>query len=219
MAEPNEPIPFSGLLVPDPTKLTTDAVNAAKDDIRRELAAAREVLETRIASIEASFVLRWDDHERDLRASGDQRIALKELLNEKFTEVELRFKERDVRFDQSASANKAALDAALSAAKELVAQQNTANSLAASKSEASFTKQLDAISIVIATTDKAQSDRLLELKERIDRGDGQSSGVSATEANMRAVATARQNTMMVALFAFSALLGAIGVVLSLIHHP
>ncbi len=129
--------------VPDPTELTTAAVNAASDQWRRDLSSLRAVLETRLDAIDTATDLR-------LKALADepQRMALlvknlELLLTEKFRSIELQFRERDIRTDQAATASKQALDAALLAAKELVGQQNTANVEAAAKAETSFALALN----------------------------------------------------------------------------
>ena len=44
--------------VPDPTKLTTDAVNAATSQWRRELSSVREIFETRLDAMDRAIALR-----------------------------------------------------------------------------------------------------------------------------------------------------------------
>jgi len=171
--------------VPDPTKLTTDAVGAAEDRLRREMSTLREIIEARILALENDAELRLVNI-REIRPQTERQVKhLQELHDEKFTSIELQFKERDVRTDQAASASKQALDAALLAAKELVGQQNTANVEAAAKAEASFTKQIDQIGVIISTLEKAITDRILELKERIDRGEGQGQGERSQKVETR----------------------------------
>ena len=78
-----------------------------------------------------------------------------------------------------------ALAAALQAAKELVGAQGEASAAAAVKSETSFTKQIDQIGTLIATLEKSLTDRITELKERIDRGEGTSSGAATFRTEKR----------------------------------
>lgn len=164
--------------VPDPTKLTTDAVNLATTQMRRELATLREIIEARILAGEHDGHLQLEGL-RSVRPEIERQIKhLRELHAERFSSIELQFKERDVRTEQAATASQQALNAALLAAKELVGQQNTANVEAAAKAEASFTKQIDQIGVIISTLEKAITDRILELKERIDRGEGQGQGAT-----------------------------------------
>jgi hypothetical protein len=102
--------------------------------------------------------------------------ALRKLQDEKFASIAGQFVERDVRTTQASGAADDALKAALQAAKELVGAQGEASAAAAVKSETSFTKQIDQIGTIIQTLEKALDARITELKERIDRGEGASTG-------------------------------------------
>lgn len=211
--------------VPDPTKLTTE-------QLRRELATLREIIETRLDAMDRATELaaaqavvigqqieqtrdrlreetaadvtqlrelletRLDGMDRAIRlhaeiidrvpAERDMAIKhLKELHDEKFASIALQFAERDVRSEQATQGAKQALDAALLAQKELVAQQNEANSAAAAKAEASFTKQIDQIGTIIQTLEKALDARITELKERIDRGEGSTAGAAGSRSERR----------------------------------
>jgi hypothetical protein len=218
--------------VPDPTRLTTDAVNAATAQWRRDLAGLRELMEARFHAIDTATKLaakaapdlraeidqmrdrlreetvatvlqlrelleaRFDGMDRaielhaeiidKLPADRDQAIAhLGALQDEKFSSIAKQFAERDIRTDQATEAAKQALDAALLAQKELVAQQNEANAVAAAKSETSFTKQIDQIGTIIQTLEKAMDARITELKERIDRGEGSTVGSASQRTETR----------------------------------
>jgi hypothetical protein len=121
------------------------------------------------------------------RVPAERDLAIKhleELHDEKFGSIALQFAERDVRSEQASEGAKQALDAALFAQKELVAQQNEANS-AAAKAEASFTKQIDQIGTIIQTLEKALDARITELKERIDRGEGSTAGAAGSRSDRR----------------------------------
>lgn len=113
------------------------------------------------------------------RLQTDIKIAvegLRQLHEERFNAIQLQFAERDTRGDQEKKASKEALDAALLAQKESVAQQNDANTTAATKTETNFTKQIDLVGTQITALDKSLTDRISEMKERIDRGEGQGAG-------------------------------------------
>ena len=146
--------------IPDPTKLTTE-------QLRREVATLREILETRLDGM-------------------DRAIALQ-------------FTERDVRAEQAAETAPQALGSALSAQKELVAQQNDANSAATAKAEASFTKQIDQIGTIIETMEKATDARITELKQRIDRGEGSTTGAAGSRSERAQVTS--QILMMLSVLA------------------
>jgi hypothetical protein len=194
--------------VPDPTKLTTDAVNLATTQMRRELNTLREILEARIIAGESDSALQLEGL-RTVRPEIERSIGhLQDLHDEKFKSVELQFRERDVRAEQAAVASKQALDAALTSAKELVGQQNTANVEAAAKAEASFTKQIDQIAVTISALEKGIGDRITELKERIDRGEGQGQGVKETNETRQA-ANGQYIAVAAALISFSGIIVAV----------
>ncbi len=225
--------------VPDPTRLTTE-------QLRRELATLREIIETRLHGMDRATELvtvqaanvreeleqirtrlrdettteirqlrqlleaRLDGMDRatelattqanDVREELEQirgRLReettievgqLRELLEARLDGMDrataLQFAERDIRAEQGAEAAHRALAAALGAEKELVHQQNEANT-AAAKAEASFTKQIDQIGTIIQTMEKARDARITELKERIDRGEGSTAGAAGSHSERR----------------------------------
>lgn len=223
--------PSPGDLIPrpDPTALTATAVANAKDDLRRELASQKEILEARIGRIETGQrdnatntrsetadminsleailtqriagleqimkildkVINSGPAERDAlreRLQNDINIAvdnLKHLHEERFAAIAQQFTERDIRSEQDKKSSKDALDAALLAQKESVSQQNDANTTKADKTEASFTKQIDQVGNLITALDKSWQDRFTELKERIDRGEGQGQGAVTAHSEQR----------------------------------
>jgi hypothetical protein len=123
------------------------------------------------------------------RLQTDIKIAvdgLRQLHEERFNAIAQQFTERDIRSEQDKKSSKDALDAALLAQKESVSQQNDANTTKADKTEASFTKQIDQVGALITALDKAWQDRFTELKERIDRGEGQGQGTATTRIDQRA---------------------------------
>ena len=214
---------------PDPTALTATAVSQAKDDLRRELASQKEILEARIARNESAVreaaterrneianavtsleslltqriagleqimkildrVVNSGPEERDdlrERLQTDIAVAvdnLKHLHEERFSAIAQQFAERDVRSEQEKKASKEALDAALLAQKESVKQQNDANTTAANLAGSNSTKQIDLVGTQITALDKSLTDRISELKERIDRGEGQGQGAASGRTERR----------------------------------
>ncbi len=165
--------------VPDPTVLTTQ-------QLVREIAASREIIETRLDAMDIATQINKvandniprmiDEKVRQLSILVDEKIA---GLMEKFHSVDVQFKERDTRTEQSSKDSKVAVDAALQAAKEAVGEQNKSSALAIAKSEAATNKQLDQIGTLIQTTTKGLDEKINDLKGRLDRGEGQK--VSAVE--------------------------------------
>jgi hypothetical protein len=171
--------------IPGPPYLTTE-------ELRRDVSALREILQARLDGMDRATVVLSETVNRTPTAIQIAVRHLQELHSEKFEGIAQQFRERDVRTDQAAKASKEALDAALLAAKELVSQQNEANAQAADKAEQSTIKQIDQIGIRIDAMQTGYNDRLTELKERIDRGDGAEQGSAVQRTDTRAEATYQQ---------------------------
>lgn len=200
--------------IPDPTKLTTDAVNAATTQWRRDLDGMRLVLETRLDAMDLATRLRLDaiadtradttrqiDHLEHLHsarfASVDTALTgLREFLQmeiraaaavaaERFEAVNTRFLERDKATEQAAQEARISLQAALAAAKEAVALQNEANSAANIKTESNFTKQIDAFVAAFAAANKALDDKIADIRQRLDRGEGSHTGAAESRVERR----------------------------------
>ena len=91
--------------IPDPTVLTTAA-------LEREIRSLRELLEARLTSL----------NERVTALV----VARSEVDHERFASVDLRFKERDIRFDKSAKDHQIAIDLALSSSVRQIEQMTSA---------------------------------------------------------------------------------------------
>lgn len=178
------------------TELASTQVTSLSQEVEHTRARLREETTSDLLQLRGLLEARFDGMDRAIRlhaeiidrvpAERDMAINhLAELHDEKFTSIALQFAERDVRSEQATEGAKQALDAALLAQKELVAQQNEANSAAAAKAEASFTKQIDQIGTIIQTLEKALDARITELKERIDRGEGSTSGAAGSRSERR----------------------------------
>jgi hypothetical protein len=154
----------------DPTYLTTQAQE-------RAIAALRELLETKVLSVEknlqqqkdtldhtdARLILRLDGIPLEMAA---QTASLHRLIEQRFTGVDQQFRERDERVNQIAILNNVALQAALSAAKEAVAKQ-----------ESNTTKQIDQLYLNSSTVTKSQEVQINDLKAQLATIDGRSRGV------------------------------------------
>lgn len=210
--------------VPDPTTLTTE-------QLRRELSALREILTARLDGMDTATALLDETVNRTPTIIQTEIAHVRELMTEKlsnlggsaeerFRSIEKQFGERDVRTEQAATASASALAAALQAAKEAVFEQAQAAAKAAEKTELSFTKQIDQIQLQIKTIGDGFSDRIAELKERIDRGEGQARGGEVAAVDTRAndvfaqtASLARQNAVRASA---SMLVAGFGVLVSLI---
>jgi len=161
--------------VPDPTILTTQ-------QLYREIAASREIIEANIGKIETR--LDAMDTATELNKVATDKIptlicekvaALEKLNNEKFASIETQFRERDTRSDKIAELGQKALEAALSAAKEAVG-----------KTEVAFTKQIESISAQIQTEKRAADGKIDDLKSRL--------GTIEASINTRSVVTTETKT-------------------------
>ena len=107
--------------------------------------------------------------------------SLRELIEARLDgtdkRIEIQFTERDKRSEQTAKDSKIAVDAAFSAAKEAVSEQNKSSALAISKSETATTKQIDSISSLISASSKATDEKIEDVKARLQMIEGQKQGV------------------------------------------
>ena len=170
---------------PDPSLLTTQ-------NLRDGLANLKELIGARLDAMDMATDLRLELFNRVPAQTEQQMGHLKAIIdeklgvqNEKFHGIAKQFEERDVRTAQASGAADDALKAALQAAKELVGAQGEASAAAAVKSETSFAKQVDQIGTILQTTQLALDARITELKERIDRGEGSSSGAELSMSSKR----------------------------------
>jgi hypothetical protein len=140
----------------------------------REL--VRTVIETRLNGNDQAIELLQATADK-FPARMDEKIeSLRGVHNEKFESIQKQFIERDVRTDQTSRDSKVAVDAALQAAKEAVAEQNRSSALAIAKSEASTVKQIDQMGLLIQTGNKAVDDKFDDIKERLTRIEGKGEG-------------------------------------------
>ena len=191
---------------PDPSLLTTQ-------QLRDGMLGLKELIGARLDAMDTATDLRLEMF-KGLPDDIERRIAhLREVQDEKFHTIDNQFRERDVRTTQASGAADDALKAALQAAKELVGAQGEASAAAAVKSETSFTKQIDQIGTIIQTLEKALDARITELKERIDRGEGSSSGADQGRADRRL-----DSQFGVSIFAVLLLLLSVGVSLYVASH-
>jgi hypothetical protein len=190
--------------IPGPAYLTTE-------ELRRDVSALREILQARLDGMDRAAVVLSETVNRTPTAIQLAVGHLKELHDEKFASIELQFIERDVRTTQAATASAQALAAALQAAKEAVFEQAQAAAKAADKTETSTSKQIDLLLSQIKAQGETFSDRLAELKERIDRGEGASTGTAEYRADKRL-------DVGQLLQAFAIVITMIGLVIVAFHH-
>jgi hypothetical protein len=185
--------------IPDPSLLTTAALARDIKNLRELLETKlgssananeliRSIIETRLDGMDKAIMLLQDSADRfplridekidALRNVHEQKFtAMIDTHSEKFNSIQTQFKERDVRTEQSSKDSKVAVDAALQAAKEAVGEQNKSSALAISKSEASTTKQIDQLSVLIGQQQKGFDDKINDVKDRLTRAEGAKTGM------------------------------------------
>jgi hypothetical protein len=145
---------------PDPSVLTTQA-------LLREIAMLRDVIETRLDGYDKAIELIQSSADKVPSKVDIAVKQLQELHAEKFQSIEIQFRERDTRTEQTSRDSKVAVDAALQAAKEAVGEQNKSNTAAINKMETSFTKQIDQIAMLISASNKSTDEKVSDIKDRL----------------------------------------------------
>ena len=163
------------------------AVGLFKDDITRvptDTDKQIQQLKTLILAIleerEKSLSLQLEERDRrfhnDIIKAETALVSASEVNNEKFASVNMRFNERDVRAEQSARDNKVSVDAALTAAKELVTKQNDNFTASIAKSEAATFKQIDQQGQLITNSYTSLNDKIDDLKQRVTAQESRTMG-------------------------------------------
>lgn len=160
-----EPTPHGNIPLPDPTVLTTEALH-------REIGILKETIEGQIKAIKDSIAA-------ETKANAD-------LVREQFQGIQTQFDLIEKAADKLATADKTALAAALQAQKEAAAQTYANIVAVIEKSEGGFTKQIDAIAEIIASSTKGLEDKITAMTSRLDRGDGRVSGAGDQKTEGRA---------------------------------
>jgi len=168
--------------IPDPTVLTTQ-------QLLRELAWLREVLETRLNGMDKAIELLQKTTDMAPARMDEKIKAAISVHDQRFESIVQQFSERDVRGETSKRDSKDALDAALAAQKEAAEKQAVAFGQSVAKSESSTDKRIDQISTLVSATAAALEGKVADVKERVGRiearGEGQTSQKTEAHADTR----------------------------------
>jgi hypothetical protein len=180
--------------------------------------AAKEIIETRLLGMDKAVALLQGIQDRFPLLMDEKLCQLKSLHQEKFNSIATQFAERDTRTEQTAAGVKIAVDAALQAAKEAVAEQNRSFALATGKSETATMKQIDALGLAIQTANKGLDDKIADMKDRLTRIEGMDLGSSRNREEQREerVDTHGSNQNMIAIGA-AALAALVAIAVSFMH--
>jgi len=121
--------------VPDPTVLTTDAVNQAVVISKDYTDGKTAVIDERIRGIDKATELLNQEVNRVPSKLTQAIENVEKVMDTRFESISQQFKERDIRAEREARDNKVAVDAAFAAQKEAAAKQDEANAKAIDKSE------------------------------------------------------------------------------------
>jgi hypothetical protein len=185
-----------------------------------------EAAKEHIGSVLQPIFVRLDEMSRAVRlvqdiadrfpARVDEKImALQGIHDEKFHSIAVQFTERDARTEQTSRDSKVAVDAALQAAKEAVAEQNRSSALAIAKSETATVKQIDQQGLLIQTATKALDDKIDDIKERLTRIEGKGEGVSVAATSH--LGTSNYWVAIIGLV-IGSLIGITGIVIAVVLH-
>ncbi len=156
---------------PDPTAATTAAllreitgskelgdvlVRFTREIVEQRIDGARETLGVRLDHVEAALGRVPTHAEKNTQQLRDIVEEKLKVQDRQFDNIQLQFKERDTRMEQTTRDQVKAVDAAFAAADKAIA-----------KTEASFTKQIDEQRKSIDTVEKNASEKLGDLKDRV----------------------------------------------------
>ena len=163
-------------------ELANRAIERTPTENDKSIEHLKALIGSRLDSMDVAVKL-LKENNSTIPAMIDEKIeSLKRVVDEKFGSIQLQFRERDVRADESSKDSKVAIEAALQAAKEAVGEQNKSSSLAIGKSEASVMKQIDQMGLLIATQEAGIDDKISDLKDRLTRIEGMDLGKGAANA-------------------------------------
>ena len=210
----------------DATHTRVDGVEKAVEVFQADLTRVPTQLDRAIAGQSAIFYARLDaigkdldriyadlgmrgsdiseaiTHLRDLSFGKIQELS--SVTTERFTAVAAQFAERDTRTDQRAGDTKLAVDAAFAAAKEATGEIKTG-----------FTKQIDAMVVIIDTKTNNLSSTLGDLKERFTALEARTQGLTAGRETVR---TEQQDTRGIIFGVLGIMIGGAALLVSVLVH-
>lgn len=220
------------VLSPDPTTLTNELVDKAREDIRREIDFVRQILSQRLDAMDIATKLLQEWRETlpgRLREAINAQINVTDerfrrvderfnVIIEKFGTIAIQFEERDTRSRGDATATKTAVDAAFAAQRDMVAAQNSNIAQALARIEATSQKQIEQLVTLLQTTVAASNDKFDDMKQRVSLIEGRTAGITAAGTTQREAVVTQQGSsnynLAILAFVFSALLGVVSIIIA-----
>jgi hypothetical protein len=223
--------------IPDPTILTSTAVSAAKDDLRRDMEAIQALLDARISAAVQLLETRLHALDRadtlltaQIKAMPDEcRLAidhLRELMREQFATIEAHRRRLEDELTHAVAAhqtireeNKQLITAAIETQHDAIGVQTQHMTQTVNRIELMATRQLEQITTLLQTAVSGLQSKLDDLKERLTLLEGRTAGITAATTNQRELTKEQREggQFMLAIVGFCAgtLLGIIGIILAL----
>jgi hypothetical protein len=170
----------SSVPVPDPTLLTTQA-------LEKSIAALKELMEVRIKSLEETLGRLQREQDSHLEVVVAETKHLRELIgaevgkltcvtNEKFARIDMQLVERDKRNDAQFIALAEAAALALQAQKDLFNSHNEATAMAVGKSEKGMADSIQQLQALFDSDSRAKSEKIDDIRTRLNTGESRSKG-------------------------------------------
>ena len=193
MPEELKNIGIGSIPMPDPTLRTLEYQQSAIIGLKEIVFTRLDAIDKATSLFETNLVRVPTDtqravstlqslHEARFDQVGDNLHSLDRLCAERFLAVDKQFEILDKAIKEKATRDDQALQAALSAAKEAVSEQNKSFYLSSDKSERAFTKLLDQQAEAVTTLGNNLSEKVNDLKGNQSLGEGRSAGLGSAWA-------------------------------------
>jgi hypothetical protein len=177
------------------------------DGVCQEMLVSKEVIFTRFDGMDRALKLLQDIADRFPDRIDEKISSLKEIHDGQFHAIQQQFAERDTRTEQISKQSEVAINAALQAAKEAVAEQNRSSALAISKSEAATDKRIDQIGALVQTATGALDGKITDIKDRLIIMEGRILGQATQKGEQRDQTGATLGLWMLGIAIVSILIG------------
>jgi transcription termination factor NusB len=168
--------------VPDPTSLTTEALERGLKSEREYVDGERRLLSERLDGIDLATSLRADAVAKDIAHS--QELAKKDV-DHQAEMSEMRFAERDVRTAEAATAAATAIAAAFSAQKEAAQKEAENTQKSITRQEENTERALSKLGDLFQTTFDNLREGQAEIKLRVNSAEFARLGSSERQADSR----------------------------------